>query len=194
MSRPAGLILAGGQGRRMGGADKARLAIGGETLVARAAGRLGPQVEALAISANGDAARFGAGIPVLGDAIRDGGPLAGVLAGLDWAAEAGFESIATVAVDTPFFPDDLVARLVAAGVPSVAATGSADAPRLHPTFALWPVSVRDRLRDWLLSGERKVMLFAGSVDARTVLFPDEAAFFNVNTPADLDAAERMAGR
>lgn len=194
MSPPAGLILAGGQGRRMGRVDKARLVIGGETLVARAVGRLGPQVDALAISANGDTARFSAGVPVLEDAIPDGGPLSGVLAGLDWAAEAGFESVATVAVDTPFFPRDLVARLVAKGVPSVAATGSADAPRLHPTCALWPVSARDRLRDWLLSGERKVMLFAESLGARAVLFPDEAAFFNVNTPSDLDAAERMAGR
>ncbi len=178
----------------MGGADKAFLEIGGETLIARAVRRLAPQVGALAISSNGDPARFGPGVTVLPDTVGGfAGPLAGVLAGLDWAADAGFDRLATVAVDTPFFPEDLVARLEAVGAPAMAATGNADDPRWHPVSALWPLGCRDRLRDWLASGERKVMLFAEAERARTVLFPDEAAFFNVNSPDDLRAARQMAG-
>lgn len=191
LSRPAGLILAGGRGLRLGGADKALVVLGDETLIARAARRLAPQVAALAISANGDPGRFGLDLPVLGDTIGGGaGPLAGVLAGLDWAEDAGFESVATVAVDTPFFPEDLVARLVAAGAPSVAATDG----RPHPTCALWPVALRDRLRDWLDTGERKVMAFAETAGARTVDFADPSAFFNVNTPGELATARAMAAR
>jgi len=186
---PAGLILAGGQGRRMGGADKALLELGEETLIARAARRLAPQVGAVAIGANGDPGRFGLDLPVLADTVGGGaGPLAGVLAGLDWAAGAGFDSLATVAVDTPFVPLDLVARLGAAGAPSLAATGG----RTHPTCALWPVALRDPLRAWLGRGERKVMLFAQAAGARTVPFPDPAAFFNINTPDDLATARSMA--
>ena len=191
LSRPAGLILAGGRGQRLGGADKALVGIGDETLIARAARRLVPQVAALAISANGDPGRFGLDLPVLGDTIGGAaGPLAGVLAGLDWAEECGFQSVASVAVDTPFFPDDLVARLVAAGAPSVAATGG----QPHPTCALWPVTLRDRLRDWLDTGERKVMAFAEIAGARTVPFPDPSAFFNINTREDLATARTMAAQ
>ena len=175
----------------MGGADKAFLEVGGETLIARAVRRLAPQVGMLAISSNGDPARFGPGLAVLPDTVGGfAGPLAGVLAGLDWAAGEGLDRLATVAVDTPFFPEGLVARLEAAGPPAIAASGEAGDPRLHPVCALWPVACRDRLRDWLASGERKVMLFAEAEQARTVLFPDEAAFFNVNSPEDLEAARR----
>lgn len=110
MSVPLGVILAGGLATRMGGGDKALLSVGGQTLLHRVIHRLQPQVAGIAVNANGDAARFdGFGLPVLPDSINGfPGPLAGVLAGLDWAAEQGAESIVTVAADTPFFPANLV--------------------------------------------------------------------------------------
>jgi molybdopterin-guanine dinucleotide biosynthesis protein A len=111
MSLPLGVILAGGLATRMGGGDKALLQVGGQTLLNRVIDRLQPQVAGMALNANGDAARFDAfELPVLPDSIAGyPGPLAGVLAGLDWAAEQGAEAIVTVAADTPFFPADLVA-------------------------------------------------------------------------------------
>ena len=108
-----GVILAGGTGRRMGGTDKALLRLGGRTLLSRAIERLEPQVEQLALSANGEAARFGGALPVLPDA-GGAGPLAGVLAALDWAAPLGATAVVSVAVDTPFFPGDLVPQLLLA--------------------------------------------------------------------------------
>ena len=113
MRAPFGVILAGGAARRMGGGDKGLLALGGESILARVIGRLEPQVERLALNANGDPARFSRfGLPVIADSV-DGlaGPLAGVLAGLDWAAAEGAEAIVTAAADTPFFPCDLVPKL-----------------------------------------------------------------------------------
>ena len=115
MTRPLGIILAGGQATRMGGGDKGLLDMGGQTLLARVIARLGPQAAGIALNANGDAARFEAfGLPVLPDSVAGfPGPLAGVLAGLDWAAQQGADAIVTVAADTPFFPLDLVDRLQA---------------------------------------------------------------------------------
>ena len=113
--RPLGVVLAGGLATRMGGGDKALLPLGGRSLLAHALARLAPQVGAVALNANGDAARFASyGLPVLADTITGyPGPLAGVLAGLDWAASQDADAIVTVAADTPFFPTDLVAQLVA---------------------------------------------------------------------------------
>src|SRR5690606_8798296 len=126
------------------------------------------------------------------------GPLAGVLAGLDWAAEHGFDEVITIAADTPFFPLDLVARLKGAATDQmvpIALAASRDengAPRRHPTFGLWPVSVREDLRAQLAAGQRRVGAFADRHGAATALFSDEGGdpFFNVNTPEDLSAAER----
>jgi molybdopterin-guanine dinucleotide biosynthesis protein A len=186
-----GVILAGGEGRRMGGADKALLPLGGETLVARAIDRLAPQVERLAISANGDPARFaGLGLDVLPDDERRG-PLSGVLAALDWAAPAGASAVVTVAVDTPFFPCDLAPRLAlaaetAAGGVALARSGGDD----HPTFGLWPVGLRDALRVFLESGAKaSVRAFADMQGAARAGFPDDGAFGNLNTPEDLARAE-----
>lgn len=190
----AGLILAGGRGRRMGGVDKALLSLADETLVARAARRLAPQVSRFAISANGDPGRLGVDVPVLPDGIADAGPLGGVLEGLGWAAVAGFDALATVSVDTPFFPRDLVARLAEAGGAAIAATGEDGAPQWHPTCALWPVDLRGRLKDWLLLGDRKVMLFAEAEGARPVFFDDARAFFNVNAPEDVETARALYRR
>lgn len=189
--RPAGVILAGGAGRRMGGADKALLRLHGRTLLSLVADRLAPQVAALALNANGDAARFGdTGLPVLRDELHDAGPLAGILAGMDWAAARGYARIVTAAVDTPEFPGDLVARLVAeAGPGNGAAYAASD--RAHPTFGLWPVALRDDLRARLQAGERKLGLWAQQIGGARVIWPrgDRDPFTNINTPEDLAQAE-----
>ncbi len=186
-----GVILAGGQGRRMGGADKASLRLAGRSLAAHAVDRLEPQVERLAISANGDPARLSAlGLPVLADD-QPQGPLSGVLAGLDWAAPFGATSLVTVAVDTPFFPGDLVPRLILASDPSglaMARSGGND----HPTLAIWPVGVRDDLRAFLASGAKAaVRAFADARGAGRADFPKDGAFMNLNTPDDLSRAEAL---
>lgn len=199
MTQPLGVILAGGQATRMGGGDKGRLPLGGRSLLDHVMDRLGPQVAGLALNANGDAARFAdMGLPVLPDSI-DGfaGPLAGVLAGLDWAAGQGADCIVTAAADTPFFPCDLVPRLLLAAegmAHPLALAGTPDPRRglaRHPTFGLWPVALRDDLRQALQDGVRKVVLWTDRHDGRIAEFPDEAAFFNVNTPDDLARAEAM---
>jgi molybdenum cofactor guanylyltransferase len=197
--RISGVILAGGQGRRMGGRDKGLLRLGGETLTARAIRRLRHQVDGLAINANGDAARFaGHALPVLADSIGGfAGPLAGVLAGLDWAAGTGATHIVTVAVDTPFFPSDLVARLrdaaTKAGRPiAMAATPHPTRGLLRqPTFALWPVSLRGDLRAALGNDMRKIVMFSDLHGTATAGFDTDPhdPFFNVNTPQDLQLAE-----
>lgn len=199
MKQPFGVILAGGQATRMGGGDKGLLPLGRGTLLSSVIARLEPQVAGLALNANGDPARFdGFGLPVLPDSI-DGfaGPLAGVLAGLDWAATQGAETIVTAAADTPFFPCDLVPHLLMAGegmdAPLVLAT-TPDPKRgtaRHPTFGLWPVALRNDLRAALEGGLRKVVLWTDQHGGRSALFRDEAAFFNVNTPEDLAQAEAM---
>lgn len=209
MQTPLGVILAGGQATRMGGGDKGLLPLGDQTLLDRVMARLAPQVTAMALNANGDVARFDPfGLPVLPDSI-DGfpGPLAGVLAGLDWAAEQGAETIVTVAADTPFFPTDLVAHLsdVADGMahPLVLAatprgtetTKSMSKSGLirHPTFGLWPVALRDDLRTALEDGISKVVIWTERHGGREAVFPTDAGdpFFNVNTPEDLETAQAM---
>ncbi|AUQ75639.1 molybdenum cofactor guanylyltransferase MobA [Phaeobacter piscinae] len=206
---PLGIILAGGLATRMGGGDKGRLQVGGCSLIRHVIDRLSPQVEQVALNANGEPARFDdLGLPVIADSI-DGfaGPLAGVLAGLDWAAEQGADSIVTVAADTPFFPQDLVARLSenAAGQvhPLVLATTPRTGEELksggrrrvnrHPTFGLWPVALRDDLRAALRGGLRKVVLWTDQHQGREALFEAEPfdPFFNVNTPDDLARAETL---
>ena len=200
MKQPLGVILAGGQATRMGGGDKGLLRLGAGTLLSSVIDRLEPQVAALALNANGDPARFAPfGLPVLADSI-DGfvGPLAGVLAGLDWAAAQGGETIVTAAADTPFFPCDLVPRLLseAEGMADpvvLAATQGEGRVGFHPTFGLWPVSLRDDLRAALEGGLRKVVHWTERHGARHALFPTQGVdpFFNVNTPDDLQRAEEM---
>ncbi|KEJ88778.1 molybdenum cofactor guanylyltransferase MobA [Sulfitobacter donghicola] len=199
MKQPLGVILAGGQATRMGGGDKGLLELGGETLLSRVQGRLEPQVADIALNANGDAARFAPfGMPVIADSFEGFvGPLAGVLAGLDWAAEQGAETIVTAAADTPFFPCDLVPQLLLASEgmehPLVLAVTPDEkrARARHPTFGLWPVALREDLRKALAGGLRKVVLWTDAHSGREAMFPQEAAFFNVNTPLDLETAEAM---
>lgn len=194
MSAPLGVILAGGQATRMGGGDKALLPLGGTTLLTRVIDRLAPQVAGLALNTNGDADRFAAyGLPVIADSV-DGfaGPLAGVLAGLDWAASQGGTHIVTVAADTPFFPCDLTPQLMMAADQAGAALALAASPNgRHPTFGLWPTALRDDLRAALQAGTRKVVKWTDQHGAATANFPDDTVFFNVNTPEDLSQAEAM---
>ncbi len=208
MKRPLGVILAGGLATRMGGGDKALLSLGAKPLLAHVMERLAPQVDCMALNANGEAARFSKfGLPVLPDSIEGNpGPLAGVLAGLDWAAGQGAETIVTVAADTPFFPLNLVDRLLdcASGqkYPLVlAATPRGDEQTRsmtkglirHPTFGLWPVALREDLRAALNDGLKKVVLWTDRHDGKEALFPTvpNDPFFNVNTPEDLAQAEVM---
>ncbi len=194
-----GVILAGGLARRMGGGDKGMRLVGGQTVIARVIERLRPQVAGLIINANGDPARFAPlGLPVIADGVPDHpGPLAGVLAGLDWAAEYAPHAnwIVTVPGDGPFLPADLVVRLhqarIAASVPfACAASGG----WTHPVIALWPQSMRETLRRALLDGVRKIDAFTATHGAAAAEWPAVPIdpFFNVNTPEELAQADRLA--
>ncbi|EPX77225.1 molybdenum cofactor guanylyltransferase MobA [Litoreibacter arenae] len=199
MKQPAGVILAGGQSRRMGGGDKGLLVLGGETLLARVIARLEPQVAEVALNANGDVARFeGFGLPVVADSVAEyPGPLAGVLAGMDWAATRGHSHIVTAAADTPFFPCDLVPRLMLAAENAPIALAATPDPERgmarHPTFGLWPVDLRDDLRAALADGVRKVVAWTDKHGTAMAEFPATPfdPFFNVNTPEDMARAEAL---
>jgi molybdopterin-guanine dinucleotide biosynthesis protein A len=179
-----GVILAGGQGRRLGGADKATLDLGGARLVDRAIARLEPQVEELAISSNTGAELAVLGLPILVDAAPLG-PLAGLLAAMEWAASMGADYIASAAVDCPHFPCDLVAHLHLA-LEGGGTIALARAGRVHGTFGLWPVSLRSDLGQFLnFCAHPKLMDYAARYPLAYADFPDEAAFDNINTPLDL---------
>jgi molybdenum cofactor guanylyltransferase len=191
-----GVILAGGSGQRMGGADKALIFLGGQRLIDHVAARLMPQVEALAISANGAQDRFAdMDLPVLPDKMSRG-PLSGVLAGLEWAAIAGASHIVSAAVDTPFLPCDLVPRLCLAAEThaqgfAIARAGGRD----HPTFGLWPVSLRKDLQTYLQRAmSARVLGFVDEHAAIRADFDNPTAFANLNTPDDLAAAQGHLGK
>lgn len=192
MKQPAAVILAGGQARRMGGGDKALLTLAGRPLLSHVLDRIEPQVAGLCLNANGEADRFARfGVPVVADSVEGFvGPLAGVLAGLDWAAQRGHDHVVSVAADTPFFPPDLVPYLMMGlddGPICLAVTGG----HVHPTFGVWPVALRDDLRAALNGGTRRVLDWTEKHGATTVAFPatDPDPFFNINTPDDLALAE-----
>ncbi|QIE46893.1 molybdenum cofactor guanylyltransferase MobA [Pseudohalocynthiibacter aestuariivivens] len=195
MKQPLGIILAGGRATRMGGGDKGLLPLGAGTLISHVIDRIAPQVASVALNANGDPARFSAfGLPVLPDPVEGFvGPLAGVLAGLDWAAAQGAETVVSVAADTPFFPCDLVPRLMLAadGMDAPLALSATPDGR-QPTFGIWPVALRNDLRTALQDGLRKVVMWTEQHGAQTALFEECGdPFFNVNTPADLNRARTM---
>lgn len=198
MIQPHGLILAGGRATRMGGGDKGRLMVKNSSLIAHVIATLGPQVDRLALNANGDPTRWSdLNLPVLPDTAPDHpGPLAGVLAGLDWAATLDCPHIVTAAADTPFLPPDLVPRLLAVAGPTglaLAATQEGTKIWPQPTFGLWPTALRHDLRDALATGTRKILHWTDRHDARLAVFTTTPwdPFFNVNTPEDLAKAEAM---
>jgi molybdenum cofactor guanylyltransferase len=204
-SRFAGIVLAGGLSRRMGGGDKTLLDLGGRSMLACVVERLGPQVAALAINANGDPGRFERfGLPVLPDPVQGFvGPLAGVLAGMRWAAGIpAVTHVVTASGDAPFLPPDLVGKLGEAlgERPSAIAIGRSGG-ELHPVIGLWPVCLADDLEAALLAGTRKVLAWTDRHGTIPVDFPfiridGEAIdpFLNANTPAELDEARRILAR
>jgi molybdopterin-guanine dinucleotide biosynthesis protein A len=200
--RPLGLVLAGGLARRMGGGDKARIAIGGETILARVLARLTPQCTCVLLNANGDPKRFAdTGLPVVPDSVPDfAGPLAGVLAGLDWAAAhaPAVADLVSLPADCPFPPRDLVARLAGAraaeGKP-LACARSGD--WRHPVVGLWPVALRENLRHALTQeGLHKIEIWTARHGVAIADWPTRPVdpFFNVNTPEDAAEANRIAAQ
>jgi molybdopterin-guanine dinucleotide biosynthesis protein A len=201
MSPPTlGLVLAGGLARRMGGGDKALIRIGETTILERVLARFAPQCARVILNANGDAARFARfGLPVVADSVAEfPGPLAGILAGLDWAAEhePQIDRIASVPGDCPFLPRDLVARLHAArSVASVPLSCARSGEWRHPVVGLWPVALRHDLRRALTNeGLRKIETWTARHGIAMAEWPTVPVdpFFNVNTPEDAAEAARIA--
>lgn len=193
-----GLVLAGGQARRMGGGDKCLLPLAGRPLLAHILERLAPQVARVAVNANGDPARFAAfGLPVLPDTLPGlPGPLAGVLAGLEWAlAEApALRWMLSVPGDGPFLPADLLARLAAAVARGAGMAVAASNGRANPVVALWPVAEAPALRRALRDeGLRRAGDWSRRRHVATVDWPAEPLdpLFNANSPEDLAEAERL---
>jgi len=195
-----GLVLAGGLARRMGGGDKALIAIGGVAILDRVLGRLRPACTGIILNANGDPARFASfGLPVIPDRVENfPGPLAGILAGLDWAAEnrPEVESVLSAAADCPFLPRDLVTRLHQALESQNAqlAVAASDG-QSHPVIGLWSVGLREELRHALVVDDiRKIDRWTARYRLATVTWPAEPLdpFFNANTMDDIAEAERLA--
>jgi molybdopterin-guanine dinucleotide biosynthesis protein A len=197
-----GLVLAGGLARRMGGGDKARIEIGGVSILDRVLARLSGQCVDIIINANGDPGRFAdTGCTVVPDNVPDHpGPLAGVLAGLDWLAaqDNGVEWLLSVPGDCPFLPDDLVERLHVARVKMGAGVGLACARSgewRHPVVGLWPLALRGSLRQALVEeGLRKIEVWTARHGVAVADWPAAPVdpFLNVNTPEDAERAERIA--
>jgi molybdopterin-guanine dinucleotide biosynthesis protein A len=195
-----GVLLAGGLARRMGGGDKPMRQIGGRTILERVIVRLKPQCDELILNANGDPARFASfGLPVIADSVENfPGPLAGILAALDWTAanRPGISLVFSAAADCPFLPRDLVARLNEALVNENAqlAVAASDG-QSHPVIGLWSVALRDELRDALVREDiRKIDRWTARYKLATVTWPAEPLdpFFNANTMDDIADAERLA--
>ncbi|MEJ0094819.1 MAG: molybdenum cofactor guanylyltransferase MobA [Methylocella sp.] len=194
-----GILLAGGRAQRMGGGDKSLRLIGGASILERVIAKMALQCAGLVLNANGDPAKFEAfHLPIVADDLPGfKGPLAGILAGLDWVAERRSDLAFAVSAptDTPFLPDDLVARLQAAREENSADIAcAASGGGTHPVVALWPVSIRTDLRRALVDEDlRKVDRFAQRYKIAYAEWPTEPfdPFFNANAPADLAAAETI---
>ena len=195
-----GVLLAGGLARRMGGGDKPMRRSGGRTILERVTARLKPQCDGLILNANGDPARFAAfGLPVIADGVADfPGPLAGILAALDWAAATRPEVslVLSAAADCPFLPRDLVSRLHGALAADNAELAVAVSDgQSHPVIGLWSVSLREQLRHALVVEDvRKIDRWTARYRLATVIWPTEPLdpFFNANTMDDIAEAERLA--
>jgi molybdenum cofactor guanylyltransferase len=197
-----GLVLAGGLARRMGGGDKALIKIGNETILQRALDRLKPQVSDIVLNANGDPARFSSfGLPVVADSVPDfAGPLAGILAGLDWVAanKPSTEWVVSVPGDCPFLPRDLVAKLHEARTREGKALACAHSGDWrHPVVGLWQVALREDLRRAITVEDlRKIEVWTARHGVALANWPVEPVdpFFNVNTPEDVAKATAIASQ
>jgi molybdenum cofactor guanylyltransferase len=199
----AGVVLAGGRSSRMGGPDKCLATLAGKPLLSHVIARLEPQVAALAINANAEAAGLASfGLPIIADRVGDhAGPLAGLHAALTWAAEcgAGIRHVVTVACDTPFLPNDLVERFLSALEETgheccVARSGAG----VHPVIGLWPIGIAGKLEAALDQGQRKASAWAEQQGSVEVFFPPIRLggraidpFFNINRPEDLAEANAL---
>jgi molybdopterin-guanine dinucleotide biosynthesis protein A len=197
-----GIVLAGGRSSRMGGGDKCLRLLGGKPILARIIEQLKPQVAEMVINANGDPDRFAAfGLPVVADSVAGfAGPLAGVHAGLKWVKRnrPGVDYAVTVAADTPFFPEDLVQRFLAALEDKPKLLVARSNAGVHPVFGLWPVALAPALEISLAQGERKAGAWTAAHGAAEVFFPDVELsgrridpFFNINELDDLAAADAL---
>lgn len=186
-------ILAGGGSRRFG-SPKGLAEIGGTSLIARVIDRVSRQTNAeIVINAAVDGAYGGLGLPIVPDALgRDLGPLAGVHAAMVWGAGQGSETVATVALDTPFLPADLLSRLENEGAPAIAASGG----RNHPVIGLWPCSMAGELAAYIAQGRRSAHGWAEACGARAAMFESAMdgrdPFWNVNTINELEDARKAA--
>ncbi len=202
MSRDVlGVVLAGGRARRMGGGDKPLRVLGGRPLLAHVLDRLAPQVALTILNANGDPGRFaGFGLPVVGDGMADfPGPLAGILAALDWAAveRPDLPLVLSAPGDSPFLPHDLRERLLAARAEARTPLAcAASGGHTHPPIGLWEVGLRHDLRTALQEGERKIDRWTQRHGCAAAIWPTEPhdPFFNTNTPEELAEAERLLHR
>ncbi|SEK76711.1 molybdenum cofactor guanylyltransferase MobA [Pacificibacter marinus] len=198
MTLPAAVILAGGCGTRLGGLDKALCTLNGRSFLAHCQSRLAPQCGLIALNANGDTRRFhDTKLPIISDSVQDSlGPLSGILTAMEWAASNGYTQVLTIAVDTPFFPMNLAQRLLQKPHDQIALAATRDTNGhlwLHPTFAIWPTSLHEKLRMDLEHGARKVTAWAKAQGAVNIIFETQAndPFFNINTPEDLVRAEQI---
>lgn len=191
---PVGVVLAGGKSRRMEGQDKPTLVLSGQPLFERVADRLKPQVEKLAINANGEAERFGTTYPVIPDTVPgQPGPLAGVLAALKWADAQGAAHVVTVPADTPFIPPDLTERLIKpAAYYGCGVVISHDENGSHPLVAIWSTMLDHRLEQAIAAGTRRVSDFVKTCNSSIVHFQGNP-FYNINTPDELKTAETILG-
>lgn len=195
----AGVLLAGGLSRRMGGGDKCLLSLAGRSILDHVIARARPQVEVLILNANGNPARFaGFRLPVVSDVVPGfAGPLAGVLSAMEWlrGERPDYPWLASFATDTPFLPADLVARLLSAVMSEGADLSCASSAGIvHPVFALWPVRLAGDLRRALMDeGVRKVDAWTARYNRAVVDWPADPVdpFFNANAPEDLSRAERL---
>jgi molybdopterin-guanine dinucleotide biosynthesis protein A len=196
LEKTVAVILAGGAGRRMGGGAKPLALVAGRTLVSRVVDAIRPQVDAMALNVNDPSGQYRAyGLARVADSLPDRqGPLAGILAGLDWAGAHHDDArwLLSIPADAPFLPGDLVARLVASARQSGAAYARSG-ERDHPVVGLWPLTRRDALADLLAAGIRRADAWPKLLNALPVVWPDLPIdpFFNVNTPEDLERARRL---
>ncbi|MEP0520784.1 MAG: molybdenum cofactor guanylyltransferase MobA [Hyphomicrobiales bacterium] len=189
-----GVVLAGGQSRRMGNVDKTLMSFNGVSLTQHALNRIASQVDQSVINTNADPTAFEElGVPVLPDTVQGyAGPLAGILTAMKYAHENQFSMVASVAADTPFFPKDLVARFLAAGTHDIILAGSGG--HRQPTFGLWSAALMKELEQFLTDGdERKIMRFVQRYSWASVEFDAQNLgeidpFFNINTPEDMEHA------